>query len=238
MTFPIRVSSVEREGLIHTSKPIKHAFLLSLEEMTALFQEIGPCFLIPASGLVSLLDWNISIEEFLSRYKLYVEWMESSATLPPIEVRRFFSLMLSSSLDSVYAVQVGQQKWTIKPCLPVIQIQMYHCFFSSFDHQIRSMVTNPDSFAWGIQISYPQIYEDPKTHYFSKVLLEERFSNSKIFKKIISWLRIHTGPVPLQEGEGRAYAPFRIGKQSLVKKDSHRGFQNLLISRKVHECKS
>lgn len=238
MNFPFRISSMEKEGVIHTSKPIKHAFLLNMDEMVALFEEIGCCFLVPASGLVSEENWNISVSNFLAQYRLYKEWMESNPTLPPIEMRRFFSLMLSSSLDSFYAVPTGAQKWSIKSLLPAIQIQMYHCFFSSFDHQIRSMVTHPDSFAWGIQMSYPQIYEDPKTHQFSKVFLEERFPNSPVFKKIISWLRAYTQPVPLKEGTERAYAPFRIGKQSLNSKDLHKGFQTMLALKGIHDCKT
>ena len=157
--------------------------------------------------------------------------MESEPLLPPPPLRRFFSLMLSASLDVFYAVEVSPGKNVIKASLPVIQIQMFHCFFSSFDHQIRSMVISPESFGWGIQISYPQIYEDPHTHQFSKVLLEEeKFPNSKAFKTIVSWLRKNTQPVPLQEDGGLAYAPFRIGKRSLEKRQTHVGLQKILSS--------
>ncbi len=230
MSFPIRTSSLEEEGVFRASKWLKHAILLNTEEMRSLLSLVDPFFLIPASGVLPDADWQVSLEEFLKQYQTYLKWMESDPALPPPPLRRFFSLMLSSSLDVFYSMAVAPGKKIIKASLPVIQIQLYHCFFSSFDHQIRSMVLSPESFGWGIQISYPQIYEDPKTHQYSKVLLEEdKFSNSKAFKEMVSWLRKNTQPVPLQE-EGRAYAPFRIGKQSLEKRQTHLGLQKMLSS--------
>lgn len=230
MNFPIRFSSIDKEGMFHSSKWLKHAVLFGEEELVSLFSLLEPYFLIPSSGLVSESSWRVSFEDFLFHYRKYLEWMEKEPALPPPEMRRFFSLMLSSSLDVFYAVSVGDNKIAIKATKPVIQIQLYHCFFSSFDHQIRSMVTSPESFGWGIQIAYPQIYEDPKTHQFSKVLLDEGFPNSKPFKEIVSWLRRNTQPVPLQEEGGKAYAPFRIGKKSLDKREKHVGLQKMLAT--------
>ncbi len=230
MNFPIRLSSIEKEGVFRSSKWLKHAVLLSVEELSSFFSVLGSYFLIPSSGLVSEKNWNVDFKDFQRQYSLYLDWMEDKTILPPPEMRRFFSLMLSVSLDIFYAIPIAPDKLAIKPTRPVIQIQMYHCFFSSFDHQIRSMATSQDSFGWGIQIAYPQVYEDPKTHQFSKVLLDEGFPNSKPFKEMVSWLRKNTQPVPLQEGDGRSYAPFRIGKNSLEKRETHKGLQKILSS--------
>jgi hypothetical protein len=229
MSFPIRYSSVEQEGIFRASKWLKHAALLSVEEMQSFLSVLDSFFLVPASGLLSKASWKVSEPEFLRQYEEYIDWMKLHATLPPMPLRRFFSLMLSTSLKTFYAVEVPDEKIAIKPSLPVIQIQLYHCFFSPFDHQIRSMVASPESFAWGLQFSYPQIYEHPKTHQFAKVLLEEGFPNSKPFKEMVSWLRKNTKPVALQE-EGRAYAPFRIGNLSLAQRETHVGLQKILSS--------
>ncbi len=227
MTFPIRYSSVEKEGLFRASKWLKHAILLNVEEMRSFLSVLGSFVLVPASGLLSEVSWQISKQEFLEQYASYLDWMHLHTTLPPNDLRRFFSLMLSTSLETFYAMKVPEEKIVVKPSLPVIQIQLYHCFFSSFDHQIRSMVASPESFAWGLQFSYPQIYEHPKTHQFTKILIEEGFPNSKPFKEMVSWLRKNTQPVALQE-DGRAYAPFRIGKLSLDRRETHAGLQAIL----------
>ncbi len=227
MSLPIRYSSVETEGLFRASKWLKHAVLLSLEEMRSFLASLGSFTMVPASGLLSKNSWQVSDQEFLHQYAAYWEWMHENPTLPPIALRRFFSLMFTNSLQTLYAVELPGEKIAIKASLPVIQVQLYHCFFSSFDHQIRSMVASPDSFAWGLQFSYPQIYEDPKTHQYAKVLLENGFPNSKLFKEMVSWFRKNTQPVPLQE-EGRAYAPFRIGKGSGQARETHAGLQKML----------
>ena len=224
------MSSIYKEVLFRASKWLKHAVLLNEEEIRSFFAVIGDCFLVPSSGLVSESSWQVNLDEFFKRYKEYLDWMECEPTLPPPILRRFFSLMLTVSLDVFYGVSIGPEKLAIKASLPVIQIHMYHCVFSSFDHQIRSMVLSPDSFGWGLQIAYPQVYEDPKTHQFSKVLLDKGFPNSKPFKEMVSWLRKNTQPVPLQERGGRAYAPFRIGKSSLEKRETHQGLQKILLS--------
>jgi hypothetical protein len=233
MIAPIEISSVEKEGLLRTSRPLKHAVLLSLEEMKALLEEIGEHFLIPASGTLDGMSWSVQDAQFLSRYEEYLKWMSQEPTLPPPPLRRFFSLMLSNSLNCFYQTPISPEKFCIKPKLPVVQIQLYHCFFSSFDHQLRSMVLSPESFAWGLQIAYPQIYEDPKTHQFSKVLLDSTFSNSLLFKKIVSWLRSHTQVFSLKEGFEKTQASFRIGKTSLHLKDVHQGLQQLLAKNRT-----
>ena len=228
MSFPIKFSTMQQEGLLHCSKWLKHSVLLGMEEIISLFDTIGPHFLLSSSDLVEENSWNISLDAFLANYQAYLTWMKTYPTLPPPSLRRFFSLMLSSSLESFYAVSTSSNKIAIKAKHPVIQIQLYHCFFSSFDHEIRSMVISPDSFGWGIQIAYPQIYEDPITHQFSKVLLDKGFPNSEVFKRIVSWLRKYTQPVLFQEQEKKTSAPFRIGKDSLKLKETHQGFQAML----------
>jgi hypothetical protein len=228
MTFPIRMSTVDQEGISRSSKWLKHAVLLNEEEIHSFFSVLETCFLVPATGLVSKDSWQVTLDEFFNQYKTYLKWMESEPLLPPPPLRRFFSLMLSVSLEAFYAVAVSADKLAIKAALPVIQIQMYHCFFSSFDHKLRPMVMSPDSFAWGIQIAYPQVYEDPKTHQHAKTLLDPKFLNSQPFKEMVSWLRKNTQPVPLQDKEGKVYAPFRIGKASFNQRETHCGLQNIL----------
>lgn len=236
MTCPLRLSSIEAEGEFHVSKWLKHAALLDLEELKSFLSEAGPLFLVPAGGLVTESSWEISWDEFFAQYQVYLRWMQEHAELPPPAMRRFFSLMLTSSLDALYAIPLPQGKMIVKACLPVIQVQLYHCFFSSVDSQIRPMIIGPDSFSWGLQISYPQIHQNPKTHEFAKVLLDPGFPNTRPFKAMVSWLRKNSQPVPLEMPEGKAYAPFRMGKLSGEKKESHAGLQKILArKRKSHE---
>ncbi len=227
-SFPFRLSSVESEGLMNCSKWLRHAVLLELSEIKDLLDSLGECFILPGTGLVAEDNWRIDKEELLSKYAEYLECIKSSAEAPPSLLKRFFTMMISPEDRDFYAVKAGESKYLIKACFPVIQVQLYHCFISRFDKKIHPMALSKDSFFFGLQFSYPQIYEDPKTHLFSKVLLEKKFSSSLVFKKLAQWLRQNTRPVPLMIQESRVPAPFRMGKKSQELVNSHLGFQKAL----------
>ena len=219
----IHASSLDQEGALQVSKWLKYAFLLDAAEMTSFLQAIDPCFLIPSGFVVSEDEGIVEREVFLEQYRIYVQWMQSQDATPPASLRRFFSLMMTSSLDCLYAVELAKEKRVIKPRLPVIQMQLYQAFFSPMDQKIHSMVMHSDSIGCGLQISYPQIYEDPNTHQFAKVLLSEEFVNTLLFKKIVHWLREHTKVPFLPRGKQQEPMPFRIGKNSSSMMDGHKG---------------
>lgn len=227
-SFPFALSTVEKEGIMRCSKWLKHAALLSTKEMEDFLSSLGSFFLIPAAGLVSLENWQITKEDFFLQYQSYVEWLTLHSELPSPASRKFFTLMHSSSLDDFYAVPTSSERFVIKARRPVIQIQLYHCFISRFDGQIHPMALSQESFSWGIQISYPQIYEDPVTHQFSKVMLAKDFNNTEVFKEMVQWFRKNTKPVSLEIKEQKIYAPFRIGKESENLVSSHLGLQKAL----------
>ena len=226
--FPFILRTVEKEGIMRCSKWLRHAALLSLKEMEIFLDSLGSFYFIPAAGLVSLGNWQITKEEFLLQYRSYVEWLNLHSELPSPSFRKFFTLMLSSSLEDFYAVPTSSDRFVIKARRPVIQIQLYHCFISRFDGQIHPMALSQESFSWGIQISYPQIYEDPVTHQFSKVMLSKDFMNTEVFKEMVQWFRKNTKPVSLEIQEQKIYAPFRIGKESTELVSSHLGLQKAL----------
>jgi hypothetical protein len=225
-SFPVRVSSMQNEGELHVSKWIKHAFLIDNAEMEDLFQSLRPFFLIPATGVVQKDSLFVDPQEFLKRYREYLEWTKQSPGLPPQDLRRFFSLMFTVSMDCLYAAEVGAGRYVIKSILPVIMIQLHHFFISTLDQKIHPMVMSRESLCWGIQFSYPQVFEHPQTHEFSKVTVSSLFPNTAPFKTLIQWLRHHTMPTPLHFSGQRLYAPFRIGKQSLHWIHEHAGLKD------------
>ena len=74
------------------------------------------------------------------------------------------------------------------------------------------MVMTKDSVHWGIQFSYPQIFEDPKTHQYFKVNESSDFPNTALFKNVIRYIRSHTVPPPFIFQGVRTRVPFRLGK--------------------------
>jgi hypothetical protein len=63
---------------------------------------------------------------------------------------------------------------------------------------------------WGIQISYPQIYQDPKSMELLKV---GESNNSELFALVRSWVRDATRPTPFVVSGMKTNVPIRLGKQ-------------------------
>ncbi len=227
MTFPFTIGSLEEKGIMHCSKWLRHAVLFELDELQDFLTELGPHVFVPTS-LVTEDSWQILDVDFKKEYELYLsELLDENAALD-ISRRRFFSLMLSSSTDDFYAMPTSNNRFAIKACRPVIQIQLYHAFISPLDKKIHPMVLHPEGFSFGLQFSYPQIYEDPLTHEFSKVLLDDAFPCTILFKKMVQWFRKNTKPVSFSLYGNKIHAPFREGKASSGWALKHKGLRKAL----------
>lgn len=197
--------------MFHASKWLKHPLLIDEDEMKALLEEIGDCFICHASGVVNKEDAFVSKSKLLEVYSSYVQAIKQGLTINEREVRRFFCNYFTYDLSCLYAVPVAGERLLIKVARPVVQMQFHHFFPSAMDGKFHSMVMTDDNVHWGVQFSYPQIFEDPKTHQFFKVN-EQDFPNTILFKKIIRWVRSHTVPTPFIFQGVRTRVPFRLGK--------------------------
>lgn len=216
MEYPdLRISSPKEEGVLQVSKWIKCQVLLDLEEMSELLFELSPLHFCVVSEPVKKGDGVISSELFLEHYKTYVEALKQGRLADESLFRKFFSSALTSSTDVMYATSVGRDKYLIKPVKPVIQLQAHHFFFSQLDGKFHPMVLSTESVTWGVQFSYPQLYQDPKSHRIAKVANSADFPNTSVFARLLKWLRHHTLPTPFIVNEARVNAPIRIGRACL-----------------------
>lgn len=207
------ISSVEKEGRFRASKWIRHAVLLSVEQMQELILD---SFLFFVSGqIVPQGEEQISKDQFLGRYAEYI----ASKGRPQASLKRALQLFITSSLDPLYKVEI-QNQCMVKERLPVIQLIPQSCFFS-LDGNLVFGVSHQNGFSFGLQFSYPQVYEHPHTHQFHKVFLESGFPNSADFKKILQWIRSHTEIVRVKG----SHVPLRIGKKSKQLLENHPLFE-------------
>lgn len=228
LSFPLDVSTIEKEGDLHCSKWVKHAILLDKEEMESFWKVLDSSIMISPVQKVSKEKWQVSKEHFFAQYEKYLSWLRLEEEFPPPALRKEFTLMASSFVEAFYAVSVALDQFIIKARCPVIQIQTYHCFISKFDRKIYPMAMNADSFTYGLQISYPQIYEEPHTGKFKKMLLEKDFPNTILYKQIVQWLRNHTKPAIFFIGDKEEVAPFRVGKKDKDWMSDHKRFKKIL----------
>lgn len=208
---PLRISSPEQEGVLQASKWLHWQVLLDEREMAALLEELGSFSIHIVSTLVPQPHGLVSKEEFLREYKLYVNALKNGHEPNEKQCRPFFSSIFTKDKEALYAMETGG-RYLIKPLLPVVQLQLHHVFLSSVDGKFYPMVHSADSITWGIQFSYPQIFQDPSTGAFGKVDAGPRFPNTPLFAEIAKWMRKHTLPTPFVVNGQKVNLPIRLGK--------------------------
>jgi len=221
MHFPIRISSPKTEGILQVSKWTKVQVLLDGDEMQNLLESLGDIYFVSVSDPIKAEQAVISSSDFLQKYTEYIYLLKQGQVPPPEEFRRFFSCALSSTLNCFYAITAGIEKCLVKPIRPVIQLQAHHFFYSELDGKFHPMVLSPESISWGLQASYPQLFQDPRTRQITKVIDSPDFPNTALFSKLLRWMRNFTLPTPFQIKGTRTNSPIRIGKQSLAWIKSH-----------------
>jgi hypothetical protein len=212
--LPIRISTFKQEGILQVSKWIKAQVLLSIEEMHHLIEALQPCFFVVVSEPISAQDALITPANFIEQYSRYVAFLQRGEVPPVEEFRRLFSCAVSTYLEAFYAITAGE-KFLIKPIQPIVQLQAHHFFYSPLDQKFHPMVFSAESVSWGIQFSYPQLYQDPTSRHIIKVSDPVKFPNTLLFSKLMKWMRNATLPTPFEIEGKRVNAPIRIGKQSL-----------------------
>jgi hypothetical protein len=221
----LQISSPAQEGVMRASKWLKHPVLLDEKEMKQLFSELPAFEVFCVSEPVTAETLQIPKEDFLIAYAEYIQALKQG--MPPDErkMRRFFSSVFTTTRDILYAMEVGKERYLVKTLKPVVQLQAHNFFVSSVDGKFHSMVLGKESVTWGIQFSYPQIFQDPKTFGYLKVDQSSQFPNSNLFHELAKWLRKNTMPTPFIFEGKKSYVPIRIGKNCLSWIHHHPGLK-------------
>lgn len=206
----LRRSTPQKEGVLNVSKWIKHQVLLDKEEMRELFSELSPLFLYVVSDIVERAE--MSQEEFFGHYDNYVEALKSGQLLDETKLRRYFSSVLTKDSSLLYAMEVKPERFLIKPIRPVIQMQLHHFLPSKVDGKFHPMVLSSESVTWGLQFSYPQIFQHPQYQNIEKVTDSKEFPNTAIFTKLAKCLRDKSVPTTFIWGDKKTSVPIRLGK--------------------------
>lgn len=195
----------------NVSKWLSVCLLIDAEEMRSLYDAFG-VFLQYLVGNIVKKGWgDIPHETFLSAYSHYVDCLKNGKIPEDGTFRSLFASVLTVSEDHVYALNVGHDKQIIRVSKPVIQMQSHHLDYSAADGKFRSMVMGKDSILWGVQFSYPQLYEDA-THHVYKVDTSDLFPNTRLFRTLQNWIRQHTVPTPFIVDGIVHNVPIRLGK--------------------------
>lgn len=205
----------------HASKWLSVALLIDEEELKALFKALGDFYIFTVGTINQRGEGLVSHEAFLSGYANYMHCLKTGRIPEDSSYRTLFGSVMTVLPDQLYALHVGTDKQLIRIAKPVVQMQVHNLGYSSADKKFHSMVFGKDSILWGLQFSYPQLYEDSHTHAVHKVEMNAEFPNTALFRAIQKWTREYTFPTPFIVDEKKLNVPMRLGKNCFTWINAH-----------------
>jgi hypothetical protein len=203
----LRTSTPDKEGNYQGSKFLKFQVLCDSEELKELFSRMGTFWIYPLTGLNN--GEAISQETFLREHTSWIETLQRGEVPTDATLRKVLACAITSEEDALWKQEVPGGRFLVKIAKPVIQVQAHYFTYSSIDGVFRPMTMGEGSISWGLQFSYPQIYQEPKT----MALLEaDEEPNAALFQTIRQWTRDCTRATPFIVDGSRINVPIRLGK--------------------------
>lgn len=172
--------------------------------MRDLISALDPFWIFPLTGIV---DGNpIDPLFFVQEYSRWIAQLKKGEIPSSQELRNVLPCAFVDTLDSLWLQEVAGGKKICKIRKPVVQVQSHFFSYSSVDGVFRPMSLGLESIFWGMQFSFPQIYQDPKTMELCSV------KECVLFRKIQLWMRERTGPTPFVVDGKKTNVPIRLGK--------------------------
>lgn len=209
--LPLRTSV---GATLQASKWQQSPVLVDASEMKELIEFLGQFWIVQISGVIPLGQEIIPPETFLEVYSDYIEGLKQGTFSKDPRLRSCFSSIWTTTLETLYAVPINQEQCLVKIFEPVIQLQPHRFDYSAADGKFRSMVLGMDSIHWGLQFSYPHLYQDERLQVHT-VREGSQFPNTALFKKLQQWVRAHTIATPIEVEGRRVNVPIRLGKKCM-----------------------
>ena len=199
---------------LQASKWQKSPLLIDVDEMRSLLAVLGQFWIVQVSGVIPIGQEIIAQEVFLEVYQHYLTALKRGGNPEDSRVRPYFSAVLTTFLEALYAVEINEGNYLVKVQQPVLQLQAHRFDYSTADETFRSMVMGANSIPWGIQFSYPHLYQDENLQVLT-VREDAQFPNTALFKRLQQWVRANTIATPFEVEGKKTNVPIRLGKQCL-----------------------
>lgn len=196
---------------MQVSKWLQTPILIEVEEMKNLFESLVAFEIWQTTGVLAVDEGLISPHEFLDCYQHYIDSLKRGELPSDQRMRNYFSSVLSLTRDALYSVIVAPGKQLVAPCKPVVQLQSHRFGFGA-DKKFRSMAFGEHTITWGIQFSFPQLFQNEAMQVLN-VKEENGFINAVLYRQIQKWVRENTVPTPFVVDEQMINSPIRLGKK-------------------------
>lgn len=197
---------------MRASKWLSCQLLLDDGEMESLLQSLPPFRIYIVSCLCPAGKSELSQADFLACYRTYVHALKQGLLPDEATYRHIFSTAFTTTPHSLFVVSAEHNQELMRIAEPVVQLQNHYLAYSTADGKFRAMTFGNDHITWGIQFSYPQLFQDPVTQDALQVDISDRFPNTQLFRQIQHWMRQHTVPTPFIVNGQKINIPMRLGK--------------------------
>lgn len=213
------------------SKWLHTPFLIETSEWRDLLELIGASHFFRSAGLVPPGELELFKEQFLDEWERYLATLQGDQpqtnmghNLPTRDPSIIdpFSLFWTKDNNSIGIIDVGQKECAIQ-LLPTIVLQSHRFHYSAIDGKFRRQVFGKEAISWGVQASFPTLYQDANrttVQVLSSQALASHFQNVQLWKLLQRWLKEKSVPVGFMIDGKRVVIPFRLGFQcfSWIKK--------------------
>jgi hypothetical protein len=206
---------------LQASKWIDLQLLVDELEMAEMVAALGDFEIFMVGRLCSRNEGQLTQRQFIEAYGSYVQALKAGELPNEQTFRPLFSSIFTVHRDALAQMVTGDGRRILRVTKPVVQLQLNKISYSHADGKFRSMVFGSESFFWGLQLSYPQLYLDSETKEVYKTRDSERFPNGELFRNIQQWQREHTIPTPFHVDGRCVNVPMRLGRKSLSWINSH-----------------
>jgi hypothetical protein len=214
----LRTQTHFQNGAYQGSKWLKFQVLCDPDELEKLFNHLQPFSIYPLTGVISLEQIPMSPAFFLQEYASWIEGLKRGVVPTDAQLRKVLACAFTQTPDALYLQDLSNGRYLVKIAQPVIQVQTHYFTYSSIDGVFRPMSMGSDSIFWGIQLSYPQIYQHSET---MDLLESGDTPNAELFQKVREWIREATRATPFFVDGKKINVPIRIGKNCLSWAGNH-----------------
>lgn len=206
------------------SKWQKIQVLLDPIEMENLLRYLSPLAILNISEVVPFDKTSLTIDTFMNKYQKYIDMLRGKTPKQKISL----TYALSQQIENFRAIAVGQKQYICRPLQPEVHMQT-HEFLLDSNGKILPQVFSKETISWGIQLSYPAIFQNA---YTMEVIQATRtsFNGWKVFSCIRNWIRTHTLPLPVHYQEKIIQLPIRLGKKAATWIQDHVDQDKICIS--------
>ena len=205
MNLPLRISTLEKEGAYQGSKWLKFQVLCQREELDQLFERLRPFFIVPLTGIID--GKTIPEDVFLAEYEAWITGLKAGRIPEDRSLKKILAAAFTDDLQAVWLQEVSGKGYLAKISQPTLLVQAHYFSYSEIDGVFRPMSMGLESIFWGLQFSFPGVYQDGKTMELKTI------ERGKLFEEVRHWIRDATRATPFIVNGSRINSSIRLGKQ-------------------------